>query len=119
LRHKILDYFRANARLCSLEEEDVSVDDAFAIDGHWQQPIGEWAAPDVACEQGVIWQILQRCLELLPLHHARLFVMRDVLEEDTTTICKELKISDANVWTSLYRVRLRLRQCFEQNWGEA
>jgi RNA polymerase sigma-70 factor (ECF subfamily) len=61
-------------------------------------------------------EILQRCLDALPPRLARLFMLREVMEEDSENICQELAITPTNLWTMLYRARLGLRQCLDRNW---
>ena len=56
------------------------------------------------------------CLEKLPPNTARVFIMREVMELETDEICKELTINANNLWVILYRARMALRQCLEQNW---
>jgi RNA polymerase sigma-70 factor (ECF subfamily) len=60
--------------------------------------------------------IMQLCLEKLPPNTARVFVMREVMELDSDEICKELAITSTNLWVILYRARMALRHCLEQNW---
>ena len=43
-------------------------------------------------------------------------MMREVMELDSDEICKELLITANNLWVILYRARMALRQCLEQNW---
>jgi RNA polymerase sigma-70 factor (ECF subfamily) len=43
-------------------------------------------------------------------------MMREVMELDGEEICKELSITSTNLWVILYRARVALRQCLEQNW---
>ena len=43
-------------------------------------------------------------------------MMREVMELETDEICKELTINANNLWVILYRARMSLRQCLEQNW---
>ncbi len=43
-------------------------------------------------------------------------MLREVLELETDEICKELAITANNLWVMLYRARMSLRQCLEQNW---
>jgi RNA polymerase sigma-70 factor (ECF subfamily) len=47
---------------------------------------------------------------------AHLFWLREVLEEDTKTICKDLAITPNNLWTMLHRARLGLRRCLDSTW---
>ncbi len=56
------------------------------------------------------------CLEKLPANTARVFMMREVMELEGEEICKELAITSTNLWVILYRARISLRQCLEQNW---
>ena len=43
-------------------------------------------------------------------------MMREVMELDTTDICKELDVSTTNCWVILHRARLSLRECLEMKW---
>ncbi|MDO9225625.1 MAG: sigma-70 family RNA polymerase sigma factor [Pseudomonadota bacterium] len=127
LKHKIMDMFRHDARVVQLEDpddlEDLDVDthphatDAmFASDGHWQNRLSDWGNPEELLERGQFMAILQRCLDVLPPRLARLFMLREVMEENSETICQELAITPTNLWTMLYRARLGLRQCLDRNW---
>ena len=59
---------------------------------------------------------MELCLEKLPPNTARAFIMREVMGLETHEICKELAITANNLWVILYRARMALRQCLEQNW---
>jgi RNA polymerase sigma-70 factor (ECF subfamily) len=120
LKHKIVDQFRRQMREVPLEEpEDVAeANDApdegdFAPSGHWRNRLADWGNPEEALEHSEIIALLQRCLEALPARLAHLFWLREVMEEDTETICKELAITPNNLWTMLYRARMGLRRCFD------
>ncbi|MBI5463059.1 MAG: sigma-70 family RNA polymerase sigma factor [Gammaproteobacteria bacterium] len=127
LKHKILDQFRHEAREVVLDnpepggdDYDGLVEESFLADGHWSAMISDWGNPEEALEKGQFWAILQYCLDRLPKRLARLFMLRELLEEGTEDICKDLAITPTNVWTMLYRARLGLRQCLDKNWvGEA
>ena len=127
LKHKILDQFRREAREVSLndagfdvDEDDSLMEDSFAADGHWRASLADWGNPEQMLENGQFWAIMQYCLDRLPKRLARLFMLREVLEEGTEEICKDLAITPTNLWTMLYRARLGLRQCLDKNWvGEA
>jgi len=43
-------------------------------------------------------------------------MMREVMDLPTEEICKELTITANNLWVILYRARMALRMCLEQNW---
>lgn len=121
LKHKIMDMFRHDARAVALDEpdeiaEETALEDNFAPDGHWSQRLADWGDPVQALEGSQFLAILQRCLDALPPRLARLFMLREVMEESTEIICKELAITPTNLWTMLHRGRLGLRQCLERNW---
>ncbi|MHB1676242.1 MAG: sigma factor-like helix-turn-helix DNA-binding protein [Sulfuriferula sp.] len=66
-------------------------------------------------ESRQFWQIFELCLEYLPERQARLFMLREVMENSSEEICQELCITSTNLWTMLHRARLVLRQCLEKN----
>ena len=123
LKHKIMDMFRHDAREVQLDEADdlddadeIRTEDNFAADGHWRNRLADWGNPEELLERGQFMTILQRCLDALPPRLARLFLLREVMEENTENICQELAITSTNLWTMLYRARLGLRQCLDRNW---
>ena len=123
LKHKVLDQFRRESREVPLEEdvkesevEDDPSNTLFAEDGHWRNKLGDWGHPESALASDQFWDILQRCLELLPKKQARLFMLRELMEEETKKICKELDITPTNLWTMLYRARMGMRKCLDRNW---
>jgi len=118
-----MDMFRHDAREERLDEPD-DLEDAddghpaehFAPDGHWQHRLSDWGNPEELLERGQFMVVLQRCLDALPPRLARLFMLREVMEESSESICQELAITPTNLWTMLYRTRLGLRQCLDRNW---
>ena len=60
--------------------------------------------------------MMELCLEKLPPNTARVFMMREVMELESDEICKELSITSTNLWVIMYRARMSLRECLEQNW---
>ncbi len=123
LKHKIMDQFRHEAREAPLvsfdqpcTEDDLFADeDFFDASGSWRDSLSDWGNPEDTLERSQMMAILQRCLDALPKRLGQLFMMREVMEENTETICQEMKISPTNVWTMLYRARMGLRQCLDQN----
>lgn len=124
LKHKIIDLFRREARERPLDDPDPAFaaeaardDDRFDATGHWRDQPADWGNPVEMLERGQFLAILQRCLDALPERLARLFMLREVMEEDTKNICQEMAITPTNLWTMLYRTRMGLRQCLERNWA--
>ncbi|HEV2977767.1 MAG TPA: sigma-70 family RNA polymerase sigma factor [Casimicrobiaceae bacterium] len=125
LKHKIVDAIRRKARepvFATLEEES-KLDDFDALfddTGHWENPPADWGDPESQLSRQQFFDIVQFCLEKLPPNTARVFMMREVMELTGDEICKELTITSTNLWVILYRARVALRQCLEQNWfGQA
>jgi RNA polymerase sigma-70 factor (ECF subfamily) len=121
LKHKIIDQFRRDAREAPLDQPqavadpDAGDEDNFTEAGHWRNRPASWGNPEQMLESCQFWQILQRCLDYLPERHARLFMLREVMENSTEEICQELNITPTNLWTLLHRARLALRQCLEKH----
>jgi len=124
LKHKIIDAIRQKQRraaVASLDETNEldSVDAMFDENGAWKALPADWGDPENALSRSEFLQMLEQCLERLPPNAARVFTMREVLELDSAEICKELTITANNLWVILYRARMALRRCLEQNWFAA
>jgi RNA polymerase sigma-70 factor (ECF subfamily) len=121
LKHKIVDVIRRKSRepaFAPLEEESQleDFDALFDNSGHWENPPADWGDPETHVSRQQFFDIVQFCLEKLPPNTARVFMMREVMELTSDEICKELTITSTNLWVILYRARMALRQCLEQNW---
>ena len=121
LKHKIVDAIRRRAKepLLAPLDEETQLDDMDALfdeSGHWDNPPADWGDPESSLSRAQFMEILQFCLEKLPPNTARVFMMREVMELESAEICKELSITSTNLWVILYRARMALRQCLEQNW---
>jgi RNA polymerase sigma-70 factor (ECF subfamily) len=123
LKHKIIDAIRKKARepsVASLEiEADVEDLDVFFNSNdhdHWETKPADWRNPERDLEQKQFLDMMDFCLEKLPPNTARVFMLREVMELESDEICQELKITSTNLWVILYRARMLLRKCLEQNW---
>ncbi len=121
LKHKIVDAIRRKSRepVFAALEDECQLDDLDALfdeSGHWDNPPAEWGDPESSLSRQQFFDIVQFCLDKLPPNTARVFMMREVLELSSSEICKELTITSTNLWVILYRARVALRQCLEQNW---
>jgi len=121
LKHKISDHFRKASREqpMSLSGDESSLEDfdvLFKDDGHFVDEPRVWSDPEDALTQSKFFEVLERCLEMLPKNTARVFTMREVMGIDTDEICKELSITATNCWVLLYRARMNLRSCLQQRW---
>lgn len=120
LKHKLVDQIRRHGRELSTSNEDgEDIEDLlFRADGHWREAPQDWGDPEHALRQVEFFSVLEACTERLPGQLGRIFMMREWLELDTEAICKELSITPTNLWVSLHRARLRLRECLQQQWFE-
>lgn len=121
LKHKIIDRLRSGQREVQLvvaegESEADALDALFDQSGHFVDPPRAWGDPDACLEQRQFFEVMQLCVDKLPPGLGRVFMMREWLELETETICKELGITPSNCWVMLYRARMRLRECLQLNW---
>ena len=125
LKHKIVDAIRRKQREPTVasafgdidSEMDIEEFDAmFNPRGAWAAKPADWGDPEAALNQRQFLDMMDLCLEKLPPNTARVFMMREVMELETDEICKELAINANNLWVILYRARMALRLCLEQNW---
>lgn len=116
LKHKILDYVAA--RIKQPEQMQVgSEDDFFTARGKWKNAPTSWEIdPASRLEQTEFRTILDQCLDKLPRRTAELFILFQSDETTTEQICKETGLTSTNIWSILYRARLRLRECLSINW---
>jgi RNA polymerase sigma-70 factor, ECF subfamily len=97
-------------------EDEGWLDSLFDETGHWRVPPQAWGDPEAALDQRRFWEAFEHCLDALPRAAGRVFFKREILGEDTETICKDERISTSNCWVILHRARLGLRACLEKNW---
>jgi RNA polymerase sigma-70 factor (ECF subfamily) len=126
LKHKIVDAIRRKQREPTVASAFGDIDSEMDIEdfdalfnerGGWDAKPGEWgSSPEDALNQRQFLDVMDLCLEKLPPNTARVFMMREVMELETEEICKELAINANNLWVILYRARMALRLCLEQNW---
>ncbi len=125
LRFKVIDlqrravFDRAHVELTDFAAETQDegwLDDLFDDTGHWRAAPKAWSDPEAALEQRRFWEAFEHCLGRLPPTGGRVFFKREVMGEETETICKDESITASNCWVILHRARLALRSCLEKNW---
>jgi RNA polymerase sigma-70 factor (ECF subfamily) len=119
LKRKIIDLIRARNRTTALSEEDASDPSEALFDrsGSWHKHIRSAGyAPLDSLEREDFWRILRGCLEALPRRQADVFALREMDDQSTEEVCKELEITPSNLWVLLYRARLQLSHCMKRRW---
>jgi RNA polymerase sigma-70 factor (ECF subfamily) len=130
LRNKIFDYYKESNRTLSIssieleEEENSFIDNYFQNNQdnypyHWKMNTApsQWSqSPIEVIEQEEFQLIFQKCLNNVPQKHANIFVLREIDGLSSKEICKDLDITESNIWVILHRVRTSLRNCLEHNW---
>lgn len=121
LKHKVIDVFRQNARTVAVDVDDSSSDDMidglqFRAGGHFAQAPADWGNPEQDLRSRQFMAVLEACTENMPVAMGRVFLMREWLELSSDEICNELGLSSTNLYVTLHRARLRLRECLELNW---
>lgn len=125
LRNKILDHLKKSAReisgselVDSRGEDSADFDSLFDERGFWnpdERP-ATWADPEASLSQKQFWDVFDACLNHLPENTARVYMMREFMELETSEICTTLGISSSNCWVILHRARIGLRECLENTW---
>ncbi|WP_177419579.1 sigma-70 family RNA polymerase sigma factor [endosymbiont of Lamellibrachia barhami] len=124
LKHKIMDEFRRQSREAPTPNSPEDAWDAaearrvaenFTDSGRWSQPLTNWGDSEQDFFRDQFWSLIEQCLTTLSPRAARLFVLRELWEMETGEVCKELAITPTNLWTTLHRARLGMRQCLEKN----
>ena len=121
LKRKVIDHYRKQAR------NPESLTDNFttpfhkggAHDGGWikAHAPGTWDFEKLDDEDDeALMKVIQYCISLLPPKMESTFSMKTLDEISTEEICKELSISESNLWVLLHRARLQLRECVENQW---
>jgi RNA polymerase sigma-70 factor, ECF subfamily len=116
LKHKIVDAIRRLSREAAAPPDEEGLQALFDERGHWIDPPRDWDDPDALLEEKQFMAALEECLGRLPAKTAQVFMMREHLGYDTAEICKELGLTPTHCWVLLYRARVALRQCLQQNW---
>lgn len=124
LRNKIADTLRLKQRLAKVgsssadDQEEIAGAGLFDENGFWhveEQP-GVWPNPEGSMRDGQFWLVFESCLDKLPGNLARVFMMREYIELDSDEICSTVGITITNLNVMMYRARMRLRECLENNW---
>lgn len=124
LKRKIIDYFRKNLIESETEGEKRYVN-RFLEEGvmkdHWKPEFTphSWDNPEEAMLNEEFQKILMLCLSGLSKVQAAVFTLKVMDDRPTEEVCKEFNISASNIWTSLHRAKMQIRDCIEAKWFDA
>lgn len=123
LKNKVIDVYRKNpsglSKKSMVKEAQQEQQDFFnPEDGHWNEA---HSPQEFGVEQDSVLnkefnQILQKCMQKLPVLWLSVFTMKHIDDEPTELICTQLKVSAANFWVIIHRTKLNLRACLQKNW---
>lgn len=122
LKNKIADSIRQRRHFvepgCLVHGDEDNFDELFDERGFWQpeERPGSWGNPEESVRNQHFWRVFEACLDHLPGQQGRVFMMREFIEMDSQEICDSVGITLSNLNVMLYRARIRLRECLENNW---
>jgi len=120
LKYKIIDLIRKESRerpYDEIETVDALAENTFDSKGHWRVGPQEWQVnPGKILENKEFRAVLESCLAHLPDQLRLVFSLREMEQEGTEEICKVLGVTPTNLWVMLYRARMRLQGCLNENW---
>jgi RNA polymerase sigma-70 factor (TIGR02943 family) len=120
LKRKVIDWIRSSVRARNRNEQqtDDVFDQLFTRSGQWRAKPTEWeqGTPEAGLQRTEFWDTLHGCTRKLPQRQRDVFVLWHLEEEPADTVCREMKLTPANLWVLLHRARLRLWVCLSRNW---
>lgn len=93
---------------------DDVVAERFNEQGGWAKPP---IPPDKFVEAVQSLQMIQDCIERLPVNQRAAFCYREVEDLEMPEICKILEVTNTNLGVLLFRAKNRLRECIERKVG--
>ena len=119
LKHKIADYFISRDtyrwKIHNWRTPPPGLTRTLTKKGRWINPPGNWPkSPEDEVERKQIAQILADCIDCLPERMGRLYRLREIEGLATKEVCKQMAISQTNLWVMMHRARCLLRSCIEK-----
>ena len=114
LRNKIFEHYRRQAKDVPLADDD-DRESSFFEGRHWSlaEAPREW--PQAKAESAEFSAVLRKCLDALTAPVARAFVLREMEGLPASDTATALGVAPGHLAVLLYRARMRLRRCLENN----
>jgi RNA polymerase sigma-70 factor (ECF subfamily) len=124
LKNKMFDFFKKTPEYGSLDVELEASQTAFYsqffdASGKWHSekyPTGSLQNNENLLDNPAFNEILLKCIEHLPKKICLIIKLKFQDGIDSIEICKNLGLSSSNLWTSIHRGKLALRDCLEKKW---
>lgn len=123
IKYKIIDIYRKKAGAFSAKDQlNTPVDEPEFFDPdlnnwkreHWPAPFGVEDYDPLHNKE--FMGVLQKCMTKLPPLWMSVFKLKHLDDEQTETICKDLRITSSNFWVIIHRAKVNLRSCLQKNW---
>lgn len=124
LKYKVIDVYRKKSK--GLEREMKVVNDDDGEDEFFYPEEGNWKVEHWPQEMGIeepdaliskeFTEVLQKCMKKLPELWLAIFTMKHMDDEETSVICRELRVTSSNFWVIIHRTKVNLRSCLQKNW---
>lgn len=108
--NKASELRREQVRFDSPDSVEQILETRFDANGKWVQPPLD---PERFLMASETLDLIEKCLESLPLSQRMAFYLKEVEEHESFEICKILNVTVTNLGVLLYRARNRLRECVE------
>lgn len=110
LFNKIREHRRLQKRYVPDEDTRNFMDDAFTPDGWWKVAPSD---PHKILESRLFFGYVKECLEGLTEHQMTAFIMKEINEEESESICNVLGVSVSHLRVLIFRAKDKLRKCLE------
>ena len=111
LYNKAKELKRDRVKHTSKDPFEEVLEDKFDTNGNWIKAPLE---PDKFIESVQTMEMINHCMETLPLQQKMTFYLREVVGNSTEEICNILDVSSTNFRVLLYRAKNKLRSCIER-----
>jgi RNA polymerase sigma-70 factor (TIGR02943 family) len=120
LKRKIIDHVRQRMKHATSSFDDEVDPSGYLFDaaGNWFDRAIAWSPPPgQKIEMEELWGVVRRCLSELPSGQADVFTLSVMEDMDAGDICRDLGITESNLWVRLHRARLGLAKCVGARWN--